>query len=380
MTESFLPSLNGVTTSVCRVLEQLRAGGHEAVVIAPDPAPRSHAGYPVHRVASVPVRSFRVGLPSPQIEDGAARLPPGRRAPGVAVRPRRAWAGRRRAAGPAHRRGLPDRHAQLPPAAQPRRRRADGAPCGLALGPPDPRAGRPHPRAVQRGPGRPARARRPPDGPVGARRGHRPVPPRTARGTRRRSRCAAGSPRTAGPSSGTSGGSPPRRRCTAWPGSPPTTGPGCSWSARAPHVRRWPAGCRAPRSSAGWRARTWPTPTRPWTSSCTPAPGRRSGRPCRRRRRPGCRWWRPRAGGPLDLVQHGRTGLLFDPDRPGDLRHHVQQLTAGPGAAQRRDLMGAAGCRAVRDRSWPVLVDELLGHYESGPGRAGGPAYGMSGE
>jgi phosphatidylinositol alpha 1,6-mannosyltransferase len=72
----------------------------------------------------------------------------------------------------------------------------------------------------------------------------------------------------------------------------------------------------------------------------------------------------PARGGPLDLVQHGRTGLLFDPDRPGDLRHHVQQLTAGPGAAQRRELMGTAGCRAVRDRSWPVLVDELLGHYE----------------
>ena len=73
----------------------------------------------------------------------------------------------------------------------------------------------------------------------------------------------------------------------------------------------------------------------------------------------------PARGGPLDLVQHGRTGLLFDPDRPGDLRHHVRQLTAAPGAAQRRDLMGTAGCRAVRDRSWPALVDELVGHYET---------------
>jgi hypothetical protein len=26
--------------------------------------------------------------------------------------------------------------------------------------------------------------------------------------------------------------------------------------------------------------------------------------------------------------------------------------------------MGTAGCGAVQDRSWPVLVDELLGHYE----------------
>ena len=67
VTESFLPSLNGVTTSVCRVLEELRAEGHEAVVIAPDPAPPSHAGFRVHRVASVPVRSFRVGLPTAEI-------------------------------------------------------------------------------------------------------------------------------------------------------------------------------------------------------------------------------------------------------------------------------------------------------------------------
>ena len=63
VTESFLPHLNGVTTSVCRVVERLRDGGHEVVVIAPRPAPTSHAGYAVHGLASVPVRQFPVGLP-----------------------------------------------------------------------------------------------------------------------------------------------------------------------------------------------------------------------------------------------------------------------------------------------------------------------------
>lgn len=78
VTESFLPSLNGVTTSVCQILDGLHARGHEALVIAPRGPRPSHcpdsdlptyAGFPVHRVVSVPVRQFRVGLPSIGVED-----------------------------------------------------------------------------------------------------------------------------------------------------------------------------------------------------------------------------------------------------------------------------------------------------------------------
>ena len=36
VTESFLPSLNGVTTSVCRVAECLRAKGHERSAVVTD--------------------------------------------------------------------------------------------------------------------------------------------------------------------------------------------------------------------------------------------------------------------------------------------------------------------------------------------------------
>lgn len=83
VTESFLPALNGVTTSVCKVLECLRAQGHEALVIAPGTSPWSptmtpehYAGFPVHTVTSVPVRQFRVGLPSYEIETVLHRFRP----------------------------------------------------------------------------------------------------------------------------------------------------------------------------------------------------------------------------------------------------------------------------------------------------------------
>ena len=65
VTESFLPYLNGVTTSVCRVAECLRDGGHEALILAPRPAPTHYAGYAVHGLASVPVRQFRFSHPPP---------------------------------------------------------------------------------------------------------------------------------------------------------------------------------------------------------------------------------------------------------------------------------------------------------------------------
>lgn len=75
VTESFLPHLNGVTTSVARVSEQLSGWGHAVTIIAPrapdgpsSPDGEVWAGARVHRVRSVPVRQFDVGLPSPSIE------------------------------------------------------------------------------------------------------------------------------------------------------------------------------------------------------------------------------------------------------------------------------------------------------------------------
>ena len=71
MTESFLPSVNGVTNSVCRVVEHLTEVGHDVTVIAPrtrEHGPAAFNGATVHRVTSLPVRQFDVGLPMPEIE------------------------------------------------------------------------------------------------------------------------------------------------------------------------------------------------------------------------------------------------------------------------------------------------------------------------
>ncbi len=76
VTESFLPSANGVTTSVLRVLDHLRERGHEALVVCPGPAPSTYAGFEVVEVPSVAVRGFPLGVPSPVVTAAVAGFDP----------------------------------------------------------------------------------------------------------------------------------------------------------------------------------------------------------------------------------------------------------------------------------------------------------------
>ncbi|MGV3712503.1 glycosyltransferase family 4 protein [Pseudolysinimonas sp.] len=77
VSESFLPTVNGVTTSVVRVLEHLAANGHEAMVVVPAAgSPRAYAGFPVHEVPALAYRQFPVGLPNSQVSGLLERFRP----------------------------------------------------------------------------------------------------------------------------------------------------------------------------------------------------------------------------------------------------------------------------------------------------------------
>ncbi|WHM39757.1 glycosyltransferase family 1 protein [Streptomyces sp. BPTC-684] len=67
----------------------------------------------------------------------------------------------------------------------------------------------------------------------------------------------------------------------------------------------------------------------------------------------------PAAGGPLDLVDHGRTGLLVAPRDADAVRDAVLRL----GDPALRQAYGRAGRAAVAGRTWAAVGDQLLDHY-----------------
>ena len=68
----------------------------------------------------------------------------------------------------------------------------------------------------------------------------------------------------------------------------------------------------------------------------------------------------PAAGGPLDLVEHGHTGLLYDPDDRPSLALSVASVCADAGL---RRHLAANALQAVSSRDWPGVVDALVAHY-----------------
>ena len=70
----------------------------------------------------------------------------------------------------------------------------------------------------------------------------------------------------------------------------------------------------------------------------------------------------PAAGGPVDLVETGVTGVLVP---PGDGEALAAAVAALGADESRRAAYGRAARAAVRRRSWAVVGDELIGHYEA---------------
>lgn len=66
-------------------------------------------------------------------------------------------------------------------------------------------------------------------------------------------------------------------------------------------------------------------------------------------------------GGPLDLVDPSRTGWLYAPGDLAGLRDRVTDLVYDDG---KRAAFSEAAFATVQGRTWPVLCEQLIGHYE----------------
>ncbi|MEU2625067.1 glycosyltransferase family 1 protein [Streptomyces sp. NPDC007157] len=69
----------------------------------------------------------------------------------------------------------------------------------------------------------------------------------------------------------------------------------------------------------------------------------------------------PAAGGPIDLVDHGRTGFLVPPRDASAVREAVASLVADPAM---RAGFGSAARATVEGRTWAAVGDQLIQHYE----------------
>jgi phosphatidylinositol alpha 1,6-mannosyltransferase len=356
VTESFLPRLNGVTTSVCRVLEHLRSRGHVALVVCPGPAPARFAGFPVVAVPAVSYRSFPVGLPTRAVQRaiaefapdvvhaaspfvlGAAGLAAARRLeiPAVAVYQtdvagfaRRHWPG-------------------APSAVAWRWLRRVHEMADLTLAPSTAAAADLERHGVPRV-GRWARG-------VDADRFH-PVRRTTSAAALRRRLAPAGEVLV-----GYVGRLAPEKRVhrlavlSGLPGvRVVVVGDGPS----AGHVVRWLPGAALLGQRDGDALADAFAALDVFVHTGTEET---FGQTIQESMASGVPVVAPAAGGPLDLVRSGATGMLYPPEDDTALRVAVERLVDDPDLRAR---LGHAARRAVAGRTWAVIGDELLTHYEN---------------
>lgn len=70
----------------------------------------------------------------------------------------------------------------------------------------------------------------------------------------------------------------------------------------------------------------------------------------------------PAKGGPIDLVQSGRTGYLYQPGDLEALRHHTEELVVDE---EKRMRFSLEARQFTATRTWPIICDQLLDHYDT---------------
>ena len=359
VSESFLPQVNGVSNSVRHVVNHLLDHGHQVLVVAPGPGLRDYRGARVVRVRSMGLpgyRSFNVGLPDAAVERALAEFRPdvvhlaspallgatGLRAarklgvPTVAVYQTDLSGFARQygvRADPVLDRFVAGLHKKadrtlVPSTSALHQLEGLGVPDlhlwrrGVSLDLFDPRL---RDERAARALGQEPRVRRPED----RRRLRRAARRREAGAQPRHRREGAGHP---------DGGR--RRRPRARLARAPPRG-------RALH-RPAARGEPRPRLRLARRVRAH-RPDRDVLPDRAGGPGQR---------RPG---GRPGPGGPVDLVEDGVTGLLYDPDDPRALRRTVARAVGDPALRKRLARNALLG---VEGRTWDQVVAELVEvHY-----------------
>ena len=358
VSESFLPTVNGVTTSVRQVLDHLQRGGHEAIVIVPSAgAPTSYAGFPVFGVPTIAYRQFPVGLPSPQVQRLIADF-----APDVihAASPFLLGAQAIAAGG---RLGIPSVAIFQTDVAGYARRNHLGAATRFAWR---------VVRWIHEGadltlvPSSASMADLEKAGITGLARWGRGVDLVTYHPRNRATSAALALREQIAPRGETVVGyvgriAPEKQveRLAALRGvhgiSIAIVGDGPS----VPFVRKQLVGM-----PVSWLGKLsgpdLATAYGSFDMFLHTGTEETFGQTIQEAHATGIPVIAPRAGGPIDLVDHGRNGFLYEPGNDSQLRASVQALAADVALMSR---MGEAGRRAVLPRDWESVCDELLGHY-----------------
>lgn len=359
VSESFLPTVNGVTTSVLRVLDHLAEHGHEAIVVCPDAgAPAEYAGFRIHQVPSIAYRQFPVGLPSPQVQRILSAF-----APDVLHAASPFFLGAQAIAA-ANRLGVPSVAIYQTDVAGFARRNGLGVTSAIAWK---------YVRWVHEGadltlaPSAASEYDLRTAGVSRLGRWGRGVDLERYHPNKRRTPAAAALREQLSPDGETVVGyvgriAPEKQveRLRSLRGlagvSLAIVGDGPSRETVERELRGMPVTWLGRRGGEDLAAAYAAFDVFVHTGS-----EETFGQTVQEAHASGLPVVAPRAGGPIDLVKHGLDGLLFPPSDDRALRAAVSLLVED-GAQRRR--MGEAGRRAVLGRSWDVLCGELIGHYE----------------